>query len=343
MAVAERRHPTLGPAVGLAVTGPLGAWLAARALAAGKVLSTGAVDVGDLADVVSVLLLWAGCAAAAWYFATCTAVVAALLARTVGAGTAGLERAVRRWGFPLLRRTLLSTMAAGASLSLSVGAAGAAQSAHEAPLPQDLGWGASTPSTPPPVGAQLGAAIRTTADGPAGGETSPSPASTSPPTTAPPPLAATTEEPAARTSATAEPSARSGRDSPSAHAAPRGTSAPTTAERATTPALAPPAAGQAPSDPSAGGPSEGSPSTGSPSAGSPSAGSASGGQRSTYLVQPGDSLWSIAEAHLGPAPADADVALAWPRWYAANRSDVGPDPHLIHPGQLLHVPDEEAS
>ncbi|WP_052436535.1 LysM peptidoglycan-binding domain-containing protein [Georgenia sp. SUBG003] len=65
--------------------------------------------------------------------------------------------------------------------------------------------------------------------------------------------------------------------------------------------------------------------------------------RSTYLVRPGDSLWTIAEAHLGPAATGADVSRAWPAWHAANRADLGPDPHLIHPGQLLQVPDEEAS
>jgi hypothetical protein len=56
------------------------------------------------------------------------------------------------------------------------------------------------------------------------------------------------------------------------------------------------------------------------------------------VVQRGDSLWSIARQHLGPAATDAEVALAWPRWYATNRDVVGPDPNLLRPGQLLRAP-----
>jgi len=60
--------------------------------------------------------------------------------------------------------------------------------------------------------------------------------------------------------------------------------------------------------------------------------------RPRVVVQPGDSLWSIAEDALGP---DADVpALVdhWHRTYAANRQVVGTDPDLIHPGQQLSLP-----
>lgn len=56
------------------------------------------------------------------------------------------------------------------------------------------------------------------------------------------------------------------------------------------------------------------------------------------VVRPGDSLWSIAADELGPhAPAPA-VAARWPAWWAANRSVVGDDPALIHPGQRLRPP-----
>lgn len=61
----------------------------------------------------------------------------------------------------------------------------------------------------------------------------------------------------------------------------------------------------------------------------------------TYVVTPGDSLWSIAAEHLEPGASAAQVAAAWPRWYAANRDVIGPDPDLIHPGQLLLAPTEE--
>jgi nucleoid-associated protein YgaU len=46
----------------------------------------------------------------------------------------------------------------------------------------------------------------------------------------------------------------------------------------------------------------------------------------------------IAARRLGPAPSAAAVAAAWPSWYAANEQVIGPDPSLIHPGQVLHAP-----
>jgi len=56
------------------------------------------------------------------------------------------------------------------------------------------------------------------------------------------------------------------------------------------------------------------------------------------VVHRGDSLWSIAAHHLGPDAGDAEVARAWPQWYAANRDRIGGDPGLILPGQILRVP-----
>ncbi|WP_076258299.1 LysM peptidoglycan-binding domain-containing protein [Intrasporangium flavum] len=59
-------------------------------------------------------------------------------------------------------------------------------------------------------------------------------------------------------------------------------------------------------------------------------------------VRRGDSLWSIARAHLGPGASDADVARAWPRWYSANREVIGGDPDLLVPGQQLVPPAPDA-
>jgi hypothetical protein len=56
------------------------------------------------------------------------------------------------------------------------------------------------------------------------------------------------------------------------------------------------------------------------------------------VVSPGDSLWSIAADHLGPETTAEEIALAWPRLYAANRDVIGPDPAVIQPGQHLIVP-----
>ena len=65
-----------------------------------------------------------------------------------------------------------------------------------------------------------------------------------------------------------------------------------------------------------------------------------------YVVRPGDSLWDIAERHLealGKRATAADVARAWPAWWAANREVVGAHPDLIHPGQHLEAPAREGS
>ncbi len=59
-------------------------------------------------------------------------------------------------------------------------------------------------------------------------------------------------------------------------------------------------------------------------------------------MQPGDSLWAIAEARLeeqaGGEVSDAEVAQAWPSWWQANREAVGDDPDLLHPGTPLVPP-----
>jgi len=55
-------------------------------------------------------------------------------------------------------------------------------------------------------------------------------------------------------------------------------------------------------------------------------------------VRAGDSLWTIAADRLAPGATEADVAVAWPRWYATNRAVVGDDPQLIRPGQVLAEP-----
>lgn len=70
----------------------------------------------------------------------------------------------------------------------------------------------------------------------------------------------------------------------------------------------------------------------------PSRQAAPGGAAPEVVVLAGDSLWSIAERHLGPGADAAEVAEAWPRWWQENRSVVGDDPDLLLPGQRLVVP-----
>ena len=63
-----------------------------------------------------------------------------------------------------------------------------------------------------------------------------------------------------------------------------------------------------------------------------------GGQSPEVTVRPGDSLWSLSSARLGPYASDVDVALDWPRIYQANRDAIGANPNLLRPGQVLRLP-----
>lgn len=59
------------------------------------------------------------------------------------------------------------------------------------------------------------------------------------------------------------------------------------------------------------------------------------------VVEPGDTLWGLAERSLradGRTPAAAAIAATWPSWWAANREAIGDDPDLLHPGTTLLAP-----
>ncbi len=58
----------------------------------------------------------------------------------------------------------------------------------------------------------------------------------------------------------------------------------------------------------------------------------------TYVVSPGDSLWSIAAGDLPPGSSDEEITRRWHAIYAANRRQLGPDPNVIVPGQQLQLP-----
>lgn len=55
-------------------------------------------------------------------------------------------------------------------------------------------------------------------------------------------------------------------------------------------------------------------------------------------MAPGDSLWSIAAAHLRTDATDWEIAQEWPRWHQANRDRIGDDPHTLPAGTLLTPP-----
>lgn len=58
-----------------------------------------------------------------------------------------------------------------------------------------------------------------------------------------------------------------------------------------------------------------------------------------HTVERHDTLWDIAAANLAPQTRSAaNVHRYWQQIYRANRSVVGADPHLIHPGTHLDVP-----
>jgi hypothetical protein len=58
-----------------------------------------------------------------------------------------------------------------------------------------------------------------------------------------------------------------------------------------------------------------------------------------HVVVEGDTLWDIAAARLRPGERSAaNIHRYWQQVYRANRSVIGPDPDLIHPGTRLRVP-----
>ena len=58
----------------------------------------------------------------------------------------------------------------------------------------------------------------------------------------------------------------------------------------------------------------------------------------TVVVTSGDTLWDIAARHLGPGATPQQIAAETNRWHQANRDLLGDNPHLIMPGQELHIP-----
>jgi hypothetical protein len=55
------------------------------------------------------------------------------------------------------------------------------------------------------------------------------------------------------------------------------------------------------------------------------------------VVEPGDSLWSISEEHIGPGATPEQIAYEVERIFELNRERIGGDPTLIFPGQELFL------
>jgi LysM repeat protein len=314
-----RTLPTPSAAPGvvrtLAATGVCGA---STALLASFGASTARTTHPRLDEVVSVAVLAVGVVAAALLTVGCLLLTLTAVARVAGRTLHRLERVATRLTPALLRRAVAVTITTGIGLGAVSGVATASEI--------DLGWevteSASVPQeparpTPATEGPGLGAgdaaaAVQVAAAEPAG------PSSSAPGSDAAAPEAAT--QAAVVQGTAAEPTGAGAPDPVAAPAVsdPLATivaptagppaSTATTATTATTAAAHPPV----PAGPTA---------------------------AATVTVRAGDTLWAIAASHLPPGSDDAAVAAAWPRWYEANRDVVGPDPDVIHPGQVLAAPD----
>jgi hypothetical protein len=60
-----------------------------------------------------------------------------------------------------------------------------------------------------------------------------------------------------------------------------------------------------------------------------------------HAVLPGETLWSIAADRLRTDDVRR-IARYWPRIHRANRDEIGSNPSLIFPGQVLELPPESA-
>ena len=62
----------------------------------------------------------------------------------------------------------------------------------------------------------------------------------------------------------------------------------------------------------------------------------------TWIVEAGDHLWAIAAETVADRTGHTDdesVGAYWQRLIEANRHIVGDDPDLIHPGQIIELPE----
>jgi nucleoid-associated protein YgaU len=59
----------------------------------------------------------------------------------------------------------------------------------------------------------------------------------------------------------------------------------------------------------------------------------------SYVIQPGDTLWDVAEAHISPSQrSPSRIDRYWRQVYLANRDVLGDDPDLIRPGARVVLP-----
>ena len=256
----------------------------------------------ELSAALVAALAGIGALGAAWHLLSAVVAIAA----TREPRNRLTRTALDHWGAPLVRRIAVGALLAG------MAAAPAAAAENPGPESPDLGWQPTSSQTEPA--------------GIPAGPGSPAPEAPSDSSTG-----SGSAAPAALSPNAAVPSSPSG--------APGTAPAVPEASSATGAAGGGNQTGGGPDDQAAGAPSpqDGAADPARRAEGDASPGTA--GHQDTLVVEPGQSLWSISAARLGPQASAADIARAWPRLYQANREAIGPEPGLIHPGLRLAVPD----
>lgn len=317
------------------------------ALAAGRLWPTpGTLAIDHL---VAVPVLTVGAAVAAWWGVSLVLITVSLLAERAGVRSAALVRCIHALTPRTLRRLAVAGVGAGLTFS--------ALPAHAAEAPPDLGWSATQPAEASALPSQAVRAQPPSSLEPAMPElTAADPSSPSVPTDptslgplSPPEKTAPTiprveqAEQVERAEQVDTPAPTGGtprRPAPPGTAGAE-TSTPPPEQPAASPPGAPAAAGRAPTSRPADGQHPSAHSSRGEDLPTPAPAHvdlSAGATPSTVVVAAGDTLWDLAAARLPPEATDAQIATSWQAWYALNAAVIGQDPDLLHPRQVLHVP-----
>lgn len=295
----------------------------AAALALHAVDVVGTTPVWRVDDVVAVAVVALGALAALWVGLSAAVASLCVLARAAGRTWRAGEHAVERWGPGIVRRALTVLVAAGVGIGAATGAHASAEPAPH-PVVADLGWAptnqAATSTDPVDDATRAATPAAPAVDAP----TDRSGADPAAPTTG-------TGRSTGTSTAAPAPQDRSTPDAPAPARAVGHGSRPA-APTSTTAVTATPDDAAAATTTAAGATTSTVGTTGAP------VGPTAAAQGGTVVVRPGDTLWSLTARHLGADATDAAISAEWPRWYAANAAAIGPDPDLLHPGQVLVVP-----
>jgi len=255
----------------------------------------------ELSAALVAALAGIGALGAAWHLLSAVVAIAA----TREPRNRLTRTALDHWGAPLVRRIAVGALLAG------MAAAPAAAAENPGPESPDLGWQPTSSQTEPAgIPAGPGSPAPEAPSDSSTGSGSAAPAAAAPDASAP-----SSPSGAPGTAPAAEPSSAGAADGSGGQQ------------------------GGGPADQAFGAPSSQERATGPAQRAGGDASSGAAGHQDTLVVEPGQSLWSISAARLGPQASAADIARAWPRLYQANREAIGPEPGLIHPGLRLAVPD----